>query len=267
MKLLYTPILLLAASILNAQSYTPLLQPDNFWLIEHTEIVGGVMPNTTYVSFKAGIDSTINGVTYKNFSNNLIREDVASKKVYRYDKNSPNNECLLYDFDPQIGVEKAFCDFSVTIDSVTTIKIKNGDNRKKFFYSGTVDGEYYIEGIGSKNGLFNLSNATGPPYEFMACVKKGSVEMFGDNCDKALSVDNLLNSELVVYPNPSNNIVKINSDKNFDFKIIGSDGKILKRGLVIDGEISISNLKSATYILELKDTNEGSTKSILFQKE
>jgi len=68
-----------------------------------------------------------------------------------------------------------------------------------------------------------------------------------------------------VYPNPANNVLRIETDntKKIDYRIIDPLGRILTKGEIANNKIPLDQIQSGNYILELL-SNQGS-KSILFQ--
>lgn len=57
------------------------------------------------------------------------------------------------------------------------------------------------------------------------------------------------------YPNPANEIVKINGAENATFEIIDLLGATILKGKLINKEINIENLTNGTYLIRLEDKN------------
>ena len=69
--------------------------------------------------------------------------------------------------------------------------------------------------------------------------------------------DNISN-DLIVYPNPVANILKINPDYNINsgYRIIDLSGKQVLAGRMLNNSINVSSLKAGVYMIELTDEEE-----------
>ena len=63
--------------------------------------------------------------------------------------------------------------------------------------------------------------------------------------------DIIANPKLVFFPNPSNSIIKLNSDKNYKIQLFDINGKLLYEN--IGNSLDISKLDNALYIVKLVD--------------
>ncbi len=258
MKKYFFLILLYLSTHLYAQEYHPLIEDNKIWTVEFNDYI--VLPPETWQStYEYQKDTIIDMISYSYFFNgSILREDIPNKKVYVRDEGYMGNECLLYDFDAQAGDVLDVCSFEITIDSVSTIVIGNGEERKIFYYQGTVTGEYYIEGIGSNHGLIYLSEPIGPPnIEFM-CLQQDGVELYGERCDEANAIyDNIEEQELTainIYPNPTNHSIKIEADLHItSYKIMDNIGRYVEQNIVRGNSIELSNLQRGVYIVEFFD--------------
>lgn len=152
---------------LNGQSYYKLLEPNKSWDVTWT--ICGYAPcswNTT--TYKVLGDSLINYQTYykiydklsheDSYSLNptLLREDVDSMKVYKYNSYK-KQEFLLYDFS--IGESDSIIVFGrgsnvlLVVDSISEIIIDEKVRRVIFFKNNQYPKGFWIEGIGSNHGL------------------------------------------------------------------------------------------------------------------
>lgn len=70
-----------------------------------------------------------------------------------------------------------------------------------------------------------------------------------------LSLDDLSQHEVILYPNPVSTTLKIKSDKaiNEEYQIVSISGKIVQKGLIENGEIDVSRLNSGHYSLHILD--------------
>ena len=63
--------------------------------------------------------------------------------------------------------------------------------------------------------------------------------------------DIIANPKLVFFPNPSNSIIKLNSDKNYKIQLFDINGKLLYEN--IGNSLDISKFNNALYIVKLVD--------------
>ena len=252
MKLTLTLISFIWVAVLSAQTYNPFLEEDKYWTVETNDYINippVVYQNTYYYQG----DTTIDLQSYKNYGV-ILREDTIQKKVYLRDEGYLGGECLLYDFSAQTGDTIETCNFTITIDSVSTILLLNNENRKIFYYSGTITGEYYIEGIGSNEGFRYLSELVGPPSFDLMCVKQNDIEIYGSRCDEIVGVreDLSVKSNVIIYPNPCANLLIIDSESEIKtIKIIDISGKIIKS---INGDlktVDVNGMENGIYLLNI----------------
>lgn len=249
-------IILLFFSIsmnLFSQDYHPLLDTTTVWTIEYNDCIA-LPPEIWQVQFQFQKDTIIDLIEYKYYgSYAILREDTVNKKVYLRNEYVIGNECLLYDFNAKQGDTINVCNFQIIIDSVSTINISNGDERKIFYYQGTITGEYYIEGIGSNEGFVEISEPIGSPSIDLMCVKRQETELYGQRCVEVTSIPNLSkdNININIYPNPTNSILKFDTEDQLkSFRIFDSSGKYILQNTIIDNTIDLINFKSGFYIIE-----------------
>lgn len=264
MKYLLSTIFALSLLISSAQTYTPLLSPNSIWVVEYEEYMS-FPPQKWQLTFKHEGDTIINNKTYSQYgkisfpysSYAFLREDKNTQKVYRYDLSQVNNECVLYDFSAQPGDTLYLCEFVIIIDSVRTITLSNGDERKIIYHHGSVDGTYYIEGVGSDVGFLEISEPVGPPSIEMMCFKEGETNLFGNRCGEISSINevNLTLKKLKVYPNPSKSKIQLSQkfNDNAHYIIRNSLGKEIQKGVYQNTPINIKNLKPNIYSIEILD--------------
>ena len=80
--------------------------------------------------------------------------------------------------------------------------------------------------------------------------------------DGTLSVNDYLDlSNLIIYPNPSHDIITISSNlPNLDYKIITLTGKVIKEGNVKHQEIDLSEIDRGIYFLEIFNRGSNTTR-------
>ncbi len=145
--------LVLGPFLINAQSF---IDTSKVWHVVECLNQGGC--GTSVIRF--GSDTTIGVYQYKNLivdsghthllgSPFAAREDTVAKRVYFYEGTM---EYLAYDFSLNKGdTVTVRCSVPMTVDSVDTVSLLNGELRKRMFLS--VYDEIWIEGIGSLFGL------------------------------------------------------------------------------------------------------------------
>jgi hypothetical protein len=233
---------------LHSQTYMPLLDTTTIWTVEYNDYVS-LPPESWQVQYNFEKDTLIDLINYKYFGNNaILREDTINRKVYLRE-NSLNHECLLYDFNAKKGDTIEVCNFQILIDSVSTVKICNGHERKIFYYQG----KYYIEGIGSNLGFLETIELIGPPITSLNCVKKGDIVLYG--CNEVSYRINLQNYiQINIFPNPTNSILKFDSDLVIkSFRIIDITGNCVLQDIIQESKIDLGNFKSGFYIIEFYD--------------
>jgi hypothetical protein len=254
MKYLMTIASLIWASDISAQTYHPFLELNKNWTVEVVYYMH-IPPIIHQITYTYLGDTVINSVEYKNYGT-IIREDTIQKRVYLWYDGYPNDECLLYDFNAQAGDTIEACNFFLIIDSVSTIHLLNGEIRNIFFYSGTITGEYYIEGIGSNEGFEFLSEPIGEPGFDLMCVKKDGIELFGDRCDQVIGLQELpcVESYVKLFPNPVSGYLNIECSEDIEtFCIIDLMGRNLLHGTVNSNKINLSHLLPGHYIIVFRN--------------
>jgi hypothetical protein len=248
-------------------------------------------PCTSYYT-KTANDSIINGIQYKQILNStdslmnewkhigFIREE--GKKVY-YRKKNTDTECLLYNFGCSIG-DTLNLDCSCTtnykfkVDSIKYLPVM-GEDRKHIYLTylinDSIDGpiEYWIEGIGSINGILNGgggNNCMTGFYEGLLCCFKDGIKIFGaPGCNDCYldspNVNSLYESPgrnrfLRLYPNPADKWITIEFDNNdlssFHFEIIDISGRLMiqesggEQGFF---NVDISAFQPGSYLYRLVD--------------
>mgnify|MGYP001191025516 FL=1 len=86
-------------------------------------------------------------------------------------------------------------------------------------------------------------------------------EMFDEN----LSVENSTVEELSLFPNPSDGIINIRSDKNYQLEIYSVEGKIILNDF--GNQIDISGIQNGTYFLKIRQENTNNSASFKILKK
>lgn len=185
---------------------------------------------------------------------------------------------LLYDFGAetgdtiQLGYSTASGDpLQMIIDSTGTIMV--GGEPRKLQYITCGDGlfiefgKHVIEGIGSTSFMFPTVDMShdGP----LRCYSDDVTPLFlnpfnigsgwnGEDCEQLiLNINEQALNHINIYPNPSNNLVKINGlTAEANYRIITEGGTVIKEGRVnTSGIINIQHLKSGLYLLEIQGSD------------
>ena len=86
-------------------------------------------------------------------------------------------------------------------------------------------------------------------------------ELFNEN----LSLENSSVNELSLFPNPTDGIISIRSDKNYQLEIYSVDGKIILKDN--GNQIDISALQNGTYFLKITQENTNNSASFKILKK
>lgn len=248
-----------------------------------------------------------------------LRNDTINKRVYgvykdsaevmHFNKNgniteyysSDTTEFLLYDFSLEVGDTvsvAAFFDgeipfnylvvyhFTCILSNDSLITLNNNTIRRKiavdmYHRSSGIITQYWIEGIGSTNGLFSPSAISEisieAPLKRLLCFSHNDelllefpehdYDSISDDCYSIGDISSIkeydIGSGMKLYPNPAQNILTIkiqDADILFPCKLMIIDilGKELKRYSVNDSKttLNISNLSPGVYVLKAS-TQEG----------
>ncbi len=182
---------------------------------------------------------------------------------------------LLYDFGAQVGdtIELGYYTtysgdpLKMIIDSTGIINVSEEDRKIQYVTCGdgmVIEfGNHVIAGIGSTSFMFPTLDFSydGP----LRCYSDSNIEVFhnplydgpawnGEDCaETTLSVDKISQARLNVYPNPSNDIIRINGLASpATYKISTTNGISVKSGSIHPSQtINIKDLKPGVYIMEV----------------
>lgn len=257
-KSLFIFSILLTVPII-AQNYKPLLDNQNEWQV--TNCYHGCLTDIYYTDG----DTLVGGKTYKILDGFhyisrtfLLREDVASKKVYlNLVQKSGNSEYLLYDFSLNVGdsidIKNPISPFPqdagfYKMDSIVSQPLVDGNSYRHFYLSPTASNTInstpavWIEGVGSLSlinapGGFPDINAAGA----LTCFFKNGQLFYSikDNCE-SLGIGN----ELAKYPL-----------KNITLNTLINDGECKMNNTQNIGSIAIFDL-SGRKLSERKTNGE-----------
>ena len=257
-------LLLCCCTGLWAQQYAPLLEPNKIWTVESSDRI--ILPPEIFqLTYRDIGDTTINGTVYRNMVGAFLREEVLEQKVYALGDQNSDEECLLFDFSAEVGDSVDLCYIGkVRIDSINLIQLKNGEERRKFYFSrpssDSPEFDFYIEGIGTGVGLFWYNGLLiGPPSFALLCVTKDNVELFGDRCDEVTSVEERSGvlEAIRVYPNPAGEEVWVEAPVGVKgYWVVDQWGRVLQRGELNGGSVGLSDLDGGNYWMVFLDRSQ-----------
>lgn len=229
-KLTLVAILLISTV---AKAQTKILDTTMIWSIA----VGGWGPIITEVNYFKG-DSTIGNKSYlklhhgvetqnfpmvltSNYQYYLMRED--SGKVYL--KHSNNNEILLFNFNLSVGDSTELQGHWQYVSYIDSMQFDNGIKRKRINFT---NGNYWIEGIGGRNGVYqdNVNEIYADAYSELCCIKENGTLIYHNptfqNC---------------FFDYTSVNEIELNSTQNICY-----NNSIIKNNSICDSKINIVNI-------------------------
>jgi hypothetical protein len=276
--------------------YHPFPDSNATWASTYDDI----NPGYSYDRFYLDGDTIMEGRIYNKVYNFInwnqrnfvggIRQDTTEKRVYAklssylyplYPATVPpfqdTSDCLLYDFNLQIGdsikIPSTYWFYGyLYVNNIDSTEIE-GNYRKYWVLNSNLhpwENSYWIEGIGSLNGLF------WPHYdrEFsicnLECMTQDIVQLYimdggVGNCPYIPNsiLNKEVNVELEIFPNPVHDNITLNFPRLetnevvftiFDFtgKLIVQKGKISTE----QSHIDVSFLKEGIYIIQIEIENQ-----------
>jgi hypothetical protein len=226
-------------------------------------------------------EEVIDGKTYKilyrdgAISTCRMREE--NGVIYSYDT-SIGIENVMIDFNVEIGdmlIEGFYCPngFGGTIASFEVINITTefiaGENRKVIEIEGFDEVgdpfdyfEYWVEGIGSLNGLSPFSY-NWDFYNLLTCFKEdGTTYLFNgfSSCTPPLGIDDQLLNEIILVPNPVLNISVLQLPKALgidQLRIYDISGKLISEEIITKDykHINATDYASGFYFYQVFRSN------------
>jgi len=282
---------LICANYSQAQQYYPFATSNAFWRInwgaanciplpppepnhsEYQYIITGDTLIPPYIYHKLIRTGNIRPCAdpIKSFISNTnpigsFRNDTLNKKVFYLPIDS-TNEVLLYDFNLSVGdtihgymEDLARLHFGPSyyaqIDSVDSVLI-NTNYRKRWHvkhYSQVIniDPGEIIEGIGHTNGLLEGFFSGFDSNGSLVCYSENGLPLYGSSPCETVSVKELsLDKRFSVSPNPTNNILFINTDIDYNtINIYSLSGKLVKTQSA-SLQISVLDLPKGMYFIQL----------------
>jgi len=212
-----------------------------------------------YIKIEQTKDSSLNNWEFRDF----IREDTLQSRVYIYNKNH-EQDFLLYDFNMQVGdtlVDDEFCISQVT--AIDSIEINGGQKRKRLLLENEEYGfMYWIEGIGSSEGLFNrIQCYLDGPNTSLSCYYENDERLYnnGDECFIVNTQEFPKLQQISLFPNPTTDHLQLDlseiSTPSLQIRIFSLLGQEVKGIRAISGRlqpIEVNDLASGVYFLSLE---------------
>ncbi|MDL2262868.1 T9SS type A sorting domain-containing protein [Bacteroidales bacterium OttesenSCG-928-I21] len=132
----------------------------------------------------------------------------------------------------------------------------------------------FIEGIGPAYGALGYSPSTEGYLGVLLCIEKDNILTYMLSselgCFKSIvSVENLKENSICIFPNPANDILNIETPENIEIisiNICTMDGKIIENNTVSfnAGQLNISKLQTGSYILNV-NTDKGNFNKLIIK--
>lgn len=266
-------------------------QPDyfdkNMFWTEYVTSSFGCLGSSSNVYFVSN-DTVIAGKTYKQILSRAdsgtpavfnylgaIREEngrVFGKFPYNYDM-LPDGEIKMYDFNLQVGdsvtTNVPYSQLSyvkTTVSAIDTIRLLNGEPRKQFHL---VNGDIWIEGIGSLSGFFTPFQpimTCGVSHQLM-CFVNSEEELYHNPaiyysgaCGKLSALENVSDEGLRIslVPNPVLDWLTIRfvgQTSECELDLFDVDGRLVKYEFLnsFQNSVNLFSLKNGLYMYRLTE--------------
>lgn len=261
-----TIMFMLTYFLTSAQTNYPLIKENKVWSEVNCLNFGGC--ETHFYKFQG--DTTVGTNLYKKLYISAdsshsswslfgaMREEL-NQKVYFTDL---IDEYLFYDFTLTPGeiyyANIRGCQFEMTLDSIDSIELLNGETRKRYNFSNW-NTEQWIEGIGSLKGLLNIgfNMCMSDVYIDLNCFTENDTLKFQNSnfsscyyttvgLAKDIPIENF-----AISPNPLTTYGILKSTSfltDCELKIYNTAGKLVR---------DIPNLSGQEFVIERKDLNSG----------
>jgi len=193
------------------------------------------------------------------------------KKIYF--RNLENKQGLLYDFSMKQGDSIRTVNTSIYKDSITfkVVKVDTlnyfGIDRKRFEVIDVLTHitDYWIEGIGSLEGLFRPTFGMVGGFMKLLCVHENSIQIYQNpqrnTCyefDNGTGIKDISKTKIYVYPNPTLGKISfegINEIQKADLYVYNMLGTLIYKQHLTTKDIQL-NLEKGMYILSLVDKDD-----------
>ncbi len=201
----------------------------------------------------------------------LMYED--NKRIFINDLLFEEDSILLYDYNLHVGdkFEMGLPPHSLLeVAEIDTIILAN-KKRKRFWFTNSeiLDDLYWIEGIGSTNGLLHPGVFVVGTHNTLLCFKNNCETIYYNNMfgtcypDYPIHYNSIISKEktkqLNMYPNPASDKVTIEFDKKATgiINIYSIEGRLINNNAISNSnkhEINLNDIKKGIYIIYFKNT-------------
>lgn len=242
--------------------------------------------NYHFYNFKIGNDTLIDDINYKILVDFRAEESSPEGIIgFCYEDSSkfyfrPLNDTidfLLYDYNLEVGdsfyLPNILIDIEfdsnanlIVLNTIDSIQTFDGSYRKRLnfdFIDVTYEHLVYLgcNNFNNFSWIDGVGNQIHPIYPMWGCFESGAqvdcffnenLELFG-SCLYS-PVDEIESQNLIVYPNPTKNIINIESLNQLEdeIELFTPDGKKINPVLLNGNQIDLSNYPNGIYILRMK---------------
>lgn len=218
-----------------------------------------------------------------SYSVGYFRQDIAQKKVFVWNTTNQNDE-ILYDFGSLI-IGQPYPETTTNLNypyllvmGQDSVQLMDGNYYKRWVLgTDSSDSAYVsvIEGVGGTNGFNTPIHPVFEQESHLLCHKVGTQHIYEDwrgniippeyseDCSKTLSIKPQNETSLVIFPNPSNSIVSIQSTQLIDYvELYDLNGQSLLRSKNSTGnELSfdLSSLQQGVYLVRIVSADGNSS--------
>jgi len=276
--------------------YHPLVQEGKVWSVLNAmwnfPIPPSPMGYYTYTTTQMAFfgDTIIGDITYNKLYTpikkdpvfpqdwsliSFMRED-ENKKVWH--KRMNKDEELLFDFSLEIGdtIVGIYMIPPLIVEDITYQTMLDGKERKIFSFStgGSIFPDYWIEGIGSNDGLLIPfgSMITGGFYKLLCLHEYNELIFFNEEyqtCYKSSVGIDTYDNQINIYPNPAKNIIYIEDIDKLDvisISLINIYGQIIKQYDFNTTQLDISDIISGIYFVKISTSKENIVQKIIINQ-
>lgn len=138
-------------------------------------------------------------------------------------------------------------------------------NQRIDAYGGTINNKFYLK----NGGFFNESIPLNTTFSVTTSNQSPDINLTTlPGCSVLSTSDFEKSSILQVFPNPATHFIKVKGlkENSYQYKIFGTDGRIIMNGKTNSNEISLRKLTKGNYVLCLFNKNNNMEGSIRFSK-
>lgn len=251
-----------------------LFQQDIFMFDGYDYYVEITKYKDTIVNDQKAYSFITKGLATYPFQNEVVKSGSDTSLVMSYENGKVKyldpytNEFLqLYDFSLQKGdTLYTACDYDplysrYLIDSIDREFIAGKHRRIQYIHRIGMESycffpEKIIEGIGSMEYFMARYCCVDPqPGGYLLCFEEDGViyDNTFNSCDYLVSTENLTNSQLKIFPNPTHDLLNITGIEVKSIELFDINGEKVK--VSHKNEISLSELKSGIYIIRINTAN------------